>query len=225
MEDTRFLKYKDRFKNYAILNIVASLCALIAAALFVFVECFEVKLEIAEGVEDLVLFKFSVFTDIKHTIDSLTSGNAFKSGGVLVMFGIYSIGAFALLAIFAIYALYVIIKNLFNLNNLEKFALLQYDKVKRSNDDDKRRVGGSSLLAFFLLCIILQIAALLICKFIPDIAGIENIEEYEEVSYFAKANGISWTIMFFILFTVGLIVLCTFARKIIKDVAFDIVKE
>ncbi len=220
MEDEEYLKYKDRFKTTVIFNLSASCCALLALLLFIFVECFEI------GFEGIVLFKFSIFTEITRIIKAITSSHD-EMFIVSISTGIYPLIVFVVLVCAGIYAIVDIIKNILNLTNLDKYSFLQYDKIKNRNKDNEKKVnGGGQVFLVYIISVIFEIGALLFSKFMSDEFNSFGGSDFKmDVSYFAEMTNVSWTIMFFIILSIGVITLFILARKWYKDVAFDIVKE
>ncbi len=213
MENELLSKYKGRFKKIAIFNIAAGGCVLLALLLFMFVDCFEIKLG------DLVLFKFSIFADVKRALEAMFSG-----GNPTAFIGIYLVFSFIILVSVAVNAIVVIIRNILNLIDLDKYTLLQFDKIKyRSKDDEKYASKGNGMLPVFIVGVVFEIVVIIVSKYLTK--TISSDLDPEVCSYFMEANSVSWTIMIFIIFAVCTVSLCVIANKLLKDVAFEVIKQ
>lgn len=213
-ENKQYLRYKDRFKKMGIFNIVSSVCALILIVLLIFVKSFVVK------VKGVAILQFSIYDEVVRSIKIITSGDS----GILALLEIYSVIAFIMFLGVAVTAIVDLIKNILNVTNLEKYALTQYDNIKRRSEDNgkKRKKGNSSILHMLVSSIVFEIMGIFYSRFL---SGLFNEEGTKYGSYFASVNGVSFNIIFAIIFAIAFAVLYFIMRKIFKDIKYEIMKE
>lgn len=203
-ENKQYLNYKDKFKKIGIINIVSSVCALLAILLFFFVKSFQIKSD------SVVLMSFSLVDEFRRAIK-----NAF-SGGIFAFLELFSVFGFIFILVGAVAAIVNLIRNILNIVSLEKYSLIQYDNIKRRIEEKSKKKdwGQYWFASMFYGGVIFEAFSIMYSKLFR---GVNN--------YFAYINGVSWNIAFFVIFAITFTVLHIIARKILKDIKYEIMKE
>lgn len=200
----QYAKYKPQFKNLCILKAVSSVVALCAIIFLIFVPNFTVG----------GIFAFSLFDEIMRSFNSLGAGLR----DYTAVLEIYQIIAVIYLAISLVFAVVSLIKSILNITNMETYALEQYDDIKTRANESKKRWGNRFTLTNCIMgAIVLEVLYIVMQTFIPS-SGAAS-------SYFAYIDGVSWMIMFFIIFAIAFIVLAILSANILKKVKMSILKE
>lgn len=200
----QYAKYKPQFKNLCILKAISSVVALCAIIFLIFVPNFTVG----------GIITFSLFDEIMRSFNSLGAG----FNDYTAIFEIYQIIAVIYLAISLVFAIVSLVKSILNITNMETYSLEQYDDIKTRANESKKRWGNRFTLTNCIMgAIVLEVLYIVMQTFIP-VNGVAS-------SYFAYIDGVSWLIMFFILFAVAFIVLAILSSNILKKVKMSILKE
>ncbi len=204
MANEQYAKYKPQFKNLCIIKAVSSAVALLAIVFLIFVPNFK------SG-----FIGFSFLDEIIRSFKALSEG--FKSYTAILE--IYQVIAIVYLLIGLIFAIVTLVRNIMCLTSMETYALEQYDSIKtRANEGKKSRVLGRFTLSNCIIsAIIIEILYIVIQKFIPTSGGAG--------SYFAYIDGVTWLIMFFILFMIAFIALTILSTIMLNKVKLAILKE
>lgn len=204
MANEQYTKYKPQFKNLCIIKAVSSVAALLAIVFLIFVPNF------AAG-----FIGFSFLDEIIRSFNAL--GEGFKS--YTAFLEIYQLIAIVYLSIGLIFAIISLVRNIMCLASMETYALEQYDKIKMRADNGKRNrfLGWYTLSGCIIGAIILEIIYIFLQKFLPTDGGTG--------SYFGYIDGVTWLIMFFILFMLAFIVLTVISKIMLNKVKLSILKE
>lgn len=205
MENTQYLKYKDSFKKQCIFSTIGGGLAIIAVIFLLFIPIFQIRLG------KLVLIEFSLFDELK----ALFSGS---DGYRFIGIGIFQ--AFALVMFSIAFGMYIyeLIKNITGITNLDNYALLQYDKIKtRGNERARRFVYGYTSVNCFMSGIIFEMLYIIFLKTFAD-------SEYGD-TYLTLMNGVSWKIVFTVVFAVAAIVMYIIRRVSYNQTRVAILKE
>ncbi len=204
MANEQYAKYKPQFKNLCIIKAVSSAVALLAIVFLIFVPNFKAG-----------FIGFSFLDEIIRSFKAL--GGGFKSYTAILE--IYQVIAIVYLLIGLIFAIVTLVRNIMCIVNMETYALEQYDKIKMRADGGKRNrfIGGFTLSKCIISAIMIEILYLIVQKFIPASGGAG--------SYFAYIDGVTWLIMFFILFMLAFIALTILSSVMLNKVKLAILKE
>ena len=217
MDVKECVKYKKQLLRMDILNVAASACVFFAMMLFAFVELFQVKFG------GNVLYGFSVFSQFKDGIKNLkdyfADMRSAQSGGMSAlqpMTSAISIVAFAAAALVMVCTLVEVIKNGVGFLNYDKKLLIKYDKVKRGVP-----ASAPSMVILCFIALIVNVGCVVAGKNFKKLFG----EDITFQSDYMLVNGVSWTVMFSIIFLLASVVLVICTKKIYKDVAYEIMKD
>lgn len=229
MANTQYLKYKDEFKKQCIFNTVFGGLAILTIIMLLFVPLFEVK------VLNILILQFSLFDEIKLSFSSLGRGGVQITGGsaaeswraVASFMGIYQIIAIIMFAVAIGWFIFELIKNIMGIMNMDNYALEQYDKIKkRSDENGKKGFKRFSSSGLFLSGIIMEVFYLFYSKFIMQMIGMSGSGiASDSASYFTSMTGVSWTIMFPIIFAVGAIAMFVLRKMSLSKTRAAILKE
>lgn len=206
--------YKPKLKEVAILSLVSQSLLLFVILLFIFVPFFTIKVEV-DGVV-IAQINFSLFNEIKVVIDYLIEGG---TDSIYFLYSIYQIFAVLMFIGGTGMTIYSVIKNIIAVINIDSYALETYDKIKRGKDDgEKKRWGrrndfNSSYM--FYWAITFEITYIILLRLLG----------FSGVGYMQECNGVSWTILFCILFLIPYLVVEVRKRIILKQVKNSILKE
>jgi len=214
MENTQYLKYKRQFKINCILKAVAGLLALFALVFFIFVPNFKIKV-----IEGLIEPEFSLFDEIKLAFD-----NMFANKNTVMFLGIYQIIAIMYIAIACVMGIITLVKNIMNVINLENYALEEYDKLKTRRPNTNKRWSGKYGASNFLMSgILLEIVYIFLSVYLSGMWG-ESVD-VNELSFFMSLGGVTWKIVFFIIFLVAFLTVAVINSFMYKKVKLAILKE
>lgn len=141
---------------------------MVAIILFIFIKSFQIKLDGA------VILHFSLLDEFKRSVNNVSSG------GISAVYEIYSIIAFVMILSGAVMAIADLVKNIFNITNLERYALTQYDNIKRRGDDKgkKKYRGQYSVIGMFYSGIIFEIMGIFMTKYLWIYWRRRRLKEY-----------------------------------------------
>lgn len=213
MENEQYLKHKKEFKLNCILKAVGSGVAILTLIFLIFVPNFKIDFEIAA-------VNFSLFDEIKLSLDNMKGGNSSGSNAMTSILSIYQIIALVYVVLACCMGIFTLIKNIINLTDLDSYSLQEYDKIKNRNDEKKKGFSRFSASNLLLSGIILEILYIVMSKVYSSM-GMGQAAE----SYFELMNGVSWMIMFFIIFAVVFIGISIFNSYTYKKVKMAIIKE
>lgn len=200
--------YTNLFKKKLIINIMASLSAIILLAMIPFIKFFQICL--TNGFEVfpepiLVLQSYSFFDFLKADSEANTS----------LIIG--SIGFFLLLAIL----IGLIIKFIFNIYNIKKYSFEQYD-FKKSNQGKLFRFNFKTMITSYLIAAIFSLFLIPIVRVCSGIASSFREATFDSVYYINAIDASIIAIGVFIIISFGLtcassVVDCIINNKILKE--------
>lgn len=222
----QYLKYGDSFKKQCVLNVAAGVCILIGALLLLFVPVFEIDLLI-------VKVNFSFFDEIKLTFQSFTggvvSGDGAASdsgwyGATFTYFGFFQIMAIVFFAVGIVWMLVDVVKNCLGIVNVDTYALQQYDKIKtRAAEGRSRRFRGVYSPGYFIVSgIMSEMFYVIFVKVFSNIPGVGSDDGF---SNFLSITGVSWTVIFPLLFIAAYITFWAMKKYMFNQVKTAILKE
>lgn len=198
-QNREYLKYRDRFKLYGLLSIVASAVMIVTIITILFVPIFEINLLIAKE-------WFSVLDEVKFLIKEKLYGHLY----------FIVIGALILLANI-ILAVIFIVKTFLQLSNApDDYALQNYDTIIRirSKDTQSARTGlNHTPFALFITGL-----AILILGIVFDAAD-------KATTYFSLCTGVDGLIAILILFFLGYIVFIAVANTVLGKIKTEIIRS
>lgn len=224
----QYLKYSDSFKKQCVLNILAGVCILIGAILLLFVPIFKIDALI-------ITVEFSFFDEIKIAFEELfgsggvaalaeesSGGAASAYSSVYMIYGIFQIMAIIMFVIGICCLLVDVIKSCFGIVNADNYAVTQYDKIKtRATEGKMRRFGRYYSPASFIVSgIMLEVLYVVYVKIFSNITGTDS-----GISNFMSITGVSWTIIFPLMFIAAYIVCWAIKKYMFGQVKTAILKE
>lgn len=224
----QYLKYKERFKQYGIVDLLAKGMMLFSAIFFLFLPCFKiVESEEILGQElELISVKFSVFDEIVLIFKNLFGEESIGSGneGFGMLLSVFQIFGIGMMIFSAAFLLKDFIKNILNFVALENFALEEYDKIKTGNGQNSAkafRKANSEMM--FYMGIIMEsflIATMKMAAKMPRSGFEENM-----ASYMIYANAVTssfYVVLIFLIISVGLSV---YKSRMLHRIKMNILKE
>lgn len=210
-EGKQYLKYKELFKQYGILDLLAKGFMLISVVFFLFIPCFKIVVSdeiLGREIEfEWGTIKFSIFDEISLILKNLFKGDAIQSEGegMGTFFSIFQLFILILIAIAAVILIKDLIKQAMNFVNLENYALEEYDKIKTRGQNSVKALRKMNAELMFYLCIAYEVFVVLIMKLFARIPDAEVAES--GLSYMMFVNGVSggfWAVVVFLVISVAL---------------------
>lgn len=224
----QYLKYKERFKQYGIVDLLAKGTLLFSAIFFLFLPCFKIieSEEILGQELELFSVKFSVFDEIVLIFKNLFGEGTIGSDdeGFGMMLSVFQIFGIGLMIFSAAFLLKDFIKNILNFVNLENFALEEYDKLKTGSGQNSakafRKVNSEMMFYMGIIMESFLIAAMKMFAKMPR-SGFED----SMASYMIYANAVTsgfYVVLLFLIVSVGLSI---YKSRMLHGIKINILKE
>lgn len=217
----QYTKYKPRFKQICIMEMVSGILSLITTLFIIFVPCFKIKETILGLVVGLEM-NFSIFDEILllFRLISSTDGSQF----MFMMSIMCEVLAMVHALILIVLVIMNCVKMIGGVMNIDSYSLIEYDKLKRRDvviSTPKFSIDNK-YLSLFLSFIIFLIMGIIFNSVLKGLASSSDSPMNEPTSYFASMNDVTAGLYFAVIFVVAVIVLYTITSVLKQRIKTDI---